>query len=89
MTDYDDAVKRFRAYHGRAPKDGEILDLEFEPVTALVIGECDGIMYRTKESKKPWLHRFDVRPLLLASSDGHQVYVVKGRYRFTARGIVG
>jgi hypothetical protein len=91
VSDYNAAVKRFRAYHTRAPRDDEIVDLKFAPCTALVIGECYGIKYLTEDSKKPWQHLFHAkrRPLLLASSDGNQIYIVKGRYKFTDRGIVG
>jgi hypothetical protein len=86
------AQRLFRKFFGRDPEDDEIGDVATrEPETCIVIGELDGIIYRIESSKEPMIHRFKKtsRPLLLVSSDGKQIYILKGGYRFTERGFVG
>lgn len=86
------AERRFRAFFNRDPKKEEIVTVATEnPEDVLVIGELDSVIYRTEGEKKPLIHRFKSsdRPLLLVSSDGRQIYVLKGAYRFTDRGFVG
>lgn len=82
----------FRKFFRRDARDGEIVDIATrEPETVLVIGQLDGIIYRSETDDKPLIHRFKAsdRPLLLVSFDGRQIYVLKGAYRFTERGFVG
>jgi hypothetical protein len=86
------AQNLFRRFFGRNPDDCEIVEVATkEPEVTLVIGELDGVIYRTEGSKEPFIHRFKKsdRPLLLVSCDGRQIYVLKGAYRFTERGFVG
>ena len=86
------AQQLFRKFFGRDAEDDEIADIATkEPETVLVIGELDGIIYRSETDDKPFIHRFKSsdRPLLCVSSDGRQIYVLKGAYRFTERGFVG
>jgi hypothetical protein len=86
------AQRLFRRFFGRDARDGEIVDVATrEPETCLVIGELDGVIYREETSKEPLIHRFKKtdRPLLLVSSDGRQIYILKGGYRFTERGFQG
>lgn len=56
------------------------------------IGEVDGILYSTIRDGNPekYIHRFKKksRPLLAASFDGSQLYILGGGYTFTERGIV-
>ena len=88
----DPAAELFEAFHGRAPKHGEIRDIELDgTVEALAVGDLDGIIYQVEGDDKPSIHRFDkkARPLLFVSADGSQIYIVKGRYRFTDKGFVG
>lgn len=87
------AAKLFKSFHGRAPDDNEIVAVELPShEIGLVIGEVDGIMYKTKEDDKPFLHRFGEksgnRPLLVVTSDGTQAFILKGGYRFTSRGFI-
>jgi hypothetical protein len=62
------------------------------PRVALVVGECDGILYTTvRDGKKErYIHRFHAgdRPLLVVSPDGRQLMLIGGRFTFTERGIV-
>lgn len=86
------AINLFREFHGREPDTDDIACVDMGgPETVLVIGELDGIIYRTEDSAEPYIHRFKKsdRPLLLCSSDGLQLYILKGGYEFTERGIIG
>lgn len=90
----EQAEQLFRGFFGRKPTDSEIVQVCFpdRPETCLVIGELDGLMYKTKYDAKPFMHRMGEesgdRPLLVVSSDGRQLYVLRGAYRFTSRGFV-
>lgn len=87
------AVELFRAYHGYAPTTGgrDIKVIGFNDEAVVYIGECVGIIYKTMEHKRAWIHRFasKKRPLLYVSNDGRQAYLLKGAYRFTSRGFIG
>jgi hypothetical protein len=86
------AQQLFRKFFRREPDDCEIVDVATRhPEATLVIGELDGIIYRSEGTKEPLIHRFKAsdRPLLLVSFDGRQIYTIKGSYRFTERGFVG
>lgn len=100
--DYDRAEKLFYSFHGRMPRDGEIQLLTLRGTDAhgdnhiidvsnvLEVGTLIGLIYKTKEEAKPFIHRFEStnRPLLFVTSDGLQVYILKGVYRFTDRGFI-
>lgn len=89
MSDYDDAVSLFRAFHNREPRKGDIVEIKQDgDITALYIGEQAGILYTVPWEKKPFFHRFSKnnRPLLLVSSDGSQMITHGGAYRFTPQG---
>lgn len=86
------AARLFRHFFDREPRGDEIVTIATKtPEDALVIGELDGLIYRSEADEKPLIHRFKAsdRPLLLVSSDGRQIYILKGGYRFTERGFVG
>ena len=86
------AARLFRHFFDREPKADEIVTIATKtPEDALVIGELDGLIYRSETNDKPLIHRFKKsdRPFLLVSSDGRQIYVLKGAYRFTERGFIG
>ena len=87
----NDAIRLFRAFHERNPRAGEIVDIVPQPAIALRVGTLDGLIYRIDGERKPLVHRFKRtdRPLLFVSSDGRQIYSVRGRYRFTDRGFEG
>lgn len=53
----------------------------------MVLGELNAVEYDTPTGK-PYRHVFarGSRPLL--ASDGRRLYILKGRYRVTGRGIV-
>jgi hypothetical protein len=86
------AVRLFKRFFDREPEHDEIVSVVMRrPTTALVIGELDSVIYRTEGEAKPMFHRFkkNDRPLLLVSSDGRQIYTIKGSYRFTEKGFEG
>jgi hypothetical protein len=85
------AIKLFRSFFGRAPREHEIVDIVQQKAVALRIGELDSVGYRIDGERIPNIHFFSStdRPLLYVSSDGRQLYSVRGRYRFTDRGFVG
>lgn len=55
----------------------------------VLIGEITSIGYLARDGKE-YEHRFrkSSAPKLAVSADGRQLYLIKGRYRFTGRGIV-
>lgn len=85
------AVKLFRKFFARDPRPHEIVDIVQQKTIALRIGELDSVGYRIDGERIPNIHFFSRtdRPLLYVSSDGRQLYSVRGRYRFTDRGFVG
>lgn len=86
------AQQLFRKFFGRDADENEIVDVAMRNAeTILVIGELDGVIYRSETDAQPLIHRFKKsdRPLLCVSFDGRQIYVLKGAYRFTERGFVG
>lgn len=89
--EYYRASKLFKSFFKRAPQGNDILQWADTGEYVLNLGELDGIIYRIDGEPDPLIHRFSKthRPLLLVSSDGRQIYSVRGRYRFTAQGFKG
>jgi len=86
------ARKLFRDFHGYDAEPGDIKEVSLPgEQICLVIGEAYGIMYKTEETKEPYLHKFDTnnRPILVATFDGSQTFMLMGAYRFTDRGFIG
>lgn len=86
------AARLFRHFFDREPREDEIVAVATdEPDDALVIGALDGISYISETDELPLFHQFKKsdRPLLLVSSDGRQIYILKGGYRFTEKGFIG
>ena len=91
MTDTDkirEAASRFEEYHD---EDAEFVTVEEFPDVGFLVGEVDGITYTVIEDGKEvtYHHDFDDRPTLAVSHDGRNLYILRGEYRFTDRGIVG
>lgn len=85
------AIKLFEDFTGENPAYIDLVDMPVDTV-AMAIGYCDGIMYSTVRDGKheKYVHTFKkgCRPVLAASSDGKQLYLLGGSYNFTERGIV-
>lgn len=90
MSLFNRAADLFQRFHNRAPAKADIVTVSFPETEALRVGELVALVYKTSEHKRPFFHRFNAkrRPLLFVSSDGTQIYTLKGAYRFTARGFV-
>lgn len=88
------AAARFQRFTGHKPtsKNIGVLELTRKSDVVCLIGKVEGIIYSTVRDGKPerYIHEFEnPRPVFAVSSDGKQIYIVAGRYRFTERGIVG
>lgn len=87
--DFEAALARFKAFHKRDPRNGEILQVQNRADdAAFAVGELFGISYCVPDETTPYFHEFPKsnRPLLALSSDGKQAYILKGGYTFTDRG---
>jgi hypothetical protein len=91
-TQLNDAKKLYERFTGH---DGEIVDKIDKPKfpdVVLVIGDLDFVGYTTVRDGKveKYIHKFkkQSRPLLVASPDGTELFILGGEYDFTERGIV-
>lgn len=86
---FERARRLFASFHGFEPsRKGDLAAFDMKkPEVSLLVGEVLYIGYIDLSGEK-YMHKFTRhRPLLYASSDGRQLYIGKGRYRFTERGI--
>lgn len=88
----DDAAALFRKFHKRAPRMGsdEIIQVQglVRPTVALKVGDFVGIAYRSLDGEE-FMHYFESRrPLVHVNSDGDQIFILGGGYRFTERGFL-
>lgn len=85
------AVEKFSGFKGEQPKRLDKVQLPDPPRVLLTMGECIGIMYRTRRDGRTdsyrHLFRKGSRPTLAVSSDGKNLYLLGGAYRVTDRGI--
>jgi hypothetical protein len=81
----------FRSFTGRPGKPAGYVDIPDDDVL-VIVGNCEAIAYNAVRGGKrsSYQHEFakKSRPVLAASSDGNRLYLIAGKYRFTARGIV-
>lgn len=85
------AAARFEGFRGEPAEQALRVTVPPTPRVMLTIGECVGIMYRTRRDGQvdEYLHRFNrkSRPTLCCSSDGKKLYLLDGAYSVTDRGI--
>lgn len=85
------AIKLYTDFREKEPRKIRTVDFDI-PAAVMVIGYVDEVWYTTTHGKKvvSYRHPFQdgSRPLLCASSDGRQLMLFGGRYKFTDRGIV-
>lgn len=88
MSEKQDAEKLYRAYHGEDPTSLEMLEI---PETAMVLGVIDDITYTVIDDGEEvtYHHEFEDRPTLAVSSDGRNIFILRGEWKFTERGIIG
>jgi hypothetical protein len=79
----------FRNFHGEVPHKVDKIQVKKDDVV-IKIGPCVGLIYLDESDGKKYIHKFKTRsrPLLTVSDDGRRLYLLKGSYRFTDRGIV-
>ncbi len=83
------AQRRFKNFHERKPVAGEVVQIELTGrAVAFLVGDLDGLIYTTRDDGVKYVHQFkkSARPVLFASHDGRQIYVLAGAYSFTDRG---
>ena len=85
------AIKLFEDFTGDKPGYIDTVKLPIDTV-CVAIGYCDGVLYSTVRDgqNESYVHEFKkgARPVLAVSSNGKQLYLLAGSYRFTDRGIV-
>lgn len=85
------AVALYTSFREKKPRKIKTVSFNVPRVVA-VVGYIEAIDYKTTHGKKTVLYTHDFapgsRPLLCTSSDGKQLLLIGGRYRFTRRGIV-
>jgi len=86
------AIDLFENFTGEKAEYVDRVKLHVDTV-AMAIGYCDAVAYETvREGKvERYIHEFEKgdRPILAVSSDGKQLYLLGGDYKFTDRGIIG
>lgn len=91
-SDLQRAADLYERFTGHKAEVIGAVDVPPVPKTAMVIGECDGVLYTTVRDGKTerYIHEFahGDKPLLCVTPDGKQMLFVGGRYVFTERGIV-
>lgn len=88
------AARMFKKWHGFASTNTiRVNGPRTIPATLVKLGELPEIAYRSNKwtgKKETYLHKTGTpRPLLCCDPKGKQFYIVGGRMRATARGIVG
>ncbi len=86
------AGRLYREFSGHEPDETETVEIPDMPAAVLVIGELEGVIYSTvrDNTAERYIHKFrkSSRPMLCASPDGEQLFIIAGRFEFTDRGIV-
>jgi hypothetical protein len=85
------AVELYSNFREKKPKRLKVVNIDIPTVTAC-IGHVEKIWYTTTHGKEAVLYEHPFapgsRPLLAVSSDGRQLLLLGGRFKFTERGIV-
>lgn len=85
------AKQAFRDFTGREPQNEYVTQLDSRPVAGYRMGSTVGIAYEANRDGKTerYFHEFKkkARPDLVARSDGRQLFLTRGNYKVTDRGI--
>jgi hypothetical protein len=91
----EEARALFKSFQFREPRIGtddviSISGLRI-PTVGLMIGHMVEIGYKALGDGVYYKHQFSdfSRPLVYVNSDGRQIYILKGGYRFSDRGFIG
>lgn len=91
QRDVEKATKLFREFREQPPKRGRVIEFDM-PKVVMVMGTVTAIEYDTTRQGKveKYRHAFNAgsKPVLCASGDKGQLFIVDGRYHVTPRGIV-
>lgn len=91
-TEVDKAGRLYREFSGHDPDEVQTVEIPDMPSAVLVIGQLEGVIYSTVRDgqSERYIHKFRQRsrPMLCASPDGEQLFIVGGTFEFTDRGIV-
>lgn len=85
------AIRAYQAFKGEKPAKVRRTRLPDRDVTGWEMGPLLGVAYEARRDGKTerYFHEFkkSARPRLVASDDGRQLYIDRGAYKVTARGV--
>ncbi|RJP44502.1 hypothetical protein C4587_01825 [Candidatus Parcubacteria bacterium] len=83
-----DGKRLFKNFHGMEVDSVDTIRFP-DHDTLVLVGDVTAISYIAHDDGKEYEHVFreSSAPVLAVSSDGKQLFIIKGRYRFTSRGI--
>ena len=83
------AEKLYESFRERKPTRYGVVRIPSAPKALMVLGYCSAIEYETTHGRaQGYRHKFHASSRPLLASDGKRLYLVKGRFRITSRGIV-
>lgn len=92
QTQIRKAKALYKDFSGHEGDEVEYIEAPKLPAAVLVVGELEGVIYSTvrDDQHERYIHKFKAssRPLLCASPDGDQLFIIGGDFEFTDRGIV-
>jgi hypothetical protein len=87
------ARELFERFHAFAPPTTLRQRYPSRPRVFVELGRLRGLIYTSDKGQRgrprTYVHFMDTMPTLACDPDGRQLHIVGGRYRVTARGIVG
>lgn len=88
MSARERAVALYRNFRGREPRKIGAVSVPPNPRAVMVLGYLNSLAYDSTGDVGPRGHKFapGSRPLLC--SDGKRLYILRGRFKVTSRGIV-
>lgn len=97
MTEAEQLIEaraRFKSFHFRDPRGSrELIKIDGlkVPTLGLAVGSFLAITYKSVGDGLTYTHEFGPRnrPLVFVNSDGRQIYILEGGYKFTERGFIG
>ncbi len=88
---FKQACSLFESFRDRPPRKIKKVNIDI-PTAMVVVGYVEFVGYKTTHSDKVKLYKHDFapgsRPLLCSSPNGKQLFLLGGRFKFGARGIV-
>jgi len=86
-----EAQRRFANFTGINGLDANSVYVPEVDEVMVIIGPCEAIAYNAERDgeRHSYQHEFrpESRPVLAASFDGRRLYLLEGKYEFTAHGI--